>query len=85
MISNPRFCPQCGTALQSETIADRVRPVCPGCGFIFYLIIKLMKWRHITALIIRFKRIDPRHIRLIQLKVKRFKIAFDPLLFDRLS
>ena len=37
MISNPRFCPQCGTALQHEPIADRVRPVCPGCGFIFYL------------------------------------------------
>jgi 8-oxo-dGTP diphosphatase len=37
MISNPKFCPQCGTALQQETVADRVRPVCPGCGFIFYL------------------------------------------------
>ena len=37
MISNPTFCPQCGTALELREAADRLRPVCPGCGFIFYV------------------------------------------------
>lgn len=37
MISNPRFCPHCGTALEHRMAAERVRPVCPACGFIFYL------------------------------------------------
>lgn len=37
MISNPKFCPQCGTVLELKPLTDRVRPVCPACGFIFYL------------------------------------------------
>jgi 8-oxo-dGTP diphosphatase len=37
VISNPKFCPQCGTALDVKRVADRDRPVCPGCGFIFYI------------------------------------------------
>jgi 8-oxo-dGTP diphosphatase len=37
VISNPRYCPQCGTALETRAVADRLRPVCPACGFIFYL------------------------------------------------
>jgi ADP-ribose pyrophosphatase YjhB (NUDIX family)/ribosomal protein S18 acetylase RimI-like enzyme len=37
VISNPKFCPQCGTALELREVAERMRPVCPGCGFIFYL------------------------------------------------
>jgi 8-oxo-dGTP diphosphatase len=37
MISNPRYCPQCGTALEMRLDGDRLRPVCPACGFIFYL------------------------------------------------
>ncbi|MBN1933795.1 MAG: GNAT family N-acetyltransferase [Anaerolineae bacterium] len=37
MIQDPKFCPQCGMALQMRTVADRERPVCPACGFIFYL------------------------------------------------
>jgi 8-oxo-dGTP diphosphatase len=37
MISNPRFCPQCGTALQVKRVGDRERPVCPGCGFVYYI------------------------------------------------
>ncbi len=37
MITNPKFCPQCGTSLVSQVVADRTRPVCPACGFIFYL------------------------------------------------
>lgn len=37
MITNPKFCPQCGTALESKMAAERVRPVCPACGFVFYL------------------------------------------------
>jgi 8-oxo-dGTP diphosphatase len=37
MISNPRYCPQCGAELEMKMVADRLRPVCPQCGFIFYL------------------------------------------------
>jgi ADP-ribose pyrophosphatase YjhB (NUDIX family)/N-acetylglutamate synthase-like GNAT family acetyltransferase len=37
MISNPSFCPQCGTALELQLVGDRERPVCPGCGFIYYI------------------------------------------------
>ena len=37
MIGNPKYCPQCGEALETRMIADRVRPICPDCGFIFYL------------------------------------------------
>lgn len=37
MISNPKYCPQCGTGLEDKMVAERVRPVCPACGFIFYL------------------------------------------------
>ena len=37
MISNPSYCPQCGTALEMQMTGDRERPVCPGCGFIFYI------------------------------------------------
>ena len=37
MISNPSYCPQCGAGLEIKSVADRLRPVCPACGFIFYL------------------------------------------------
>jgi 8-oxo-dGTP diphosphatase len=37
MISDPKYCPQCGAALKTRVVADRARPVCPVCGFIFYL------------------------------------------------
>ena len=37
MISNPKYCPQCGAALQSRIVGDRARPVCPECDFVFYL------------------------------------------------
>jgi ADP-ribose pyrophosphatase YjhB (NUDIX family) len=37
MISDPKYCPQCGTALEIKQIGDRERPVCPGCGFIYYI------------------------------------------------
>ena len=37
MISNPKHCPQCGTPLQVRLVGDRERPVCPGCGFIYYI------------------------------------------------
>jgi len=37
MISNPKFCPECGTQLAMRAVGDRTRPVCPACGFIFYL------------------------------------------------
>jgi len=37
MISNPKYCPQCGTALEIKRVGDRDRPVCPACGFIYYI------------------------------------------------
>lgn len=37
MINNPAFCPQCGTALEIQLVGDRERPVCPRCGFVFYI------------------------------------------------
>ena len=37
MISNPKYCPQCGAALKVNRVGDRERPVCPGCGFIYYI------------------------------------------------
>jgi ADP-ribose pyrophosphatase YjhB (NUDIX family)/GNAT superfamily N-acetyltransferase len=37
MISDPKYCPQCGTVLEIKQIGDRERPVCPGCGFIYYI------------------------------------------------
>ncbi len=32
-----KYCPQCGTRLDQRQVGDRVRPVCPACGFIYYL------------------------------------------------
>ncbi len=32
-----RYCPRCGHALERRHVGDRVRPVCPRCGFIFYV------------------------------------------------
>ena len=37
MTSNPRYCPQCGTELEMRKHSGRIRPVCPACGFVFYL------------------------------------------------
>jgi ADP-ribose pyrophosphatase YjhB (NUDIX family)/GNAT superfamily N-acetyltransferase len=37
MISDPKHCPQCGTALEIKHLGERDRPVCPGCGFIYYI------------------------------------------------
>lgn len=36
-MSVARFCPQCGTGLESRIEAGRLRPVCPNCGYIIYL------------------------------------------------
>ncbi len=32
-----KFCPRCGHPLEYRQVGDRVRPVCPRCGFIFYV------------------------------------------------
>ncbi|MEA3337428.1 MAG: GNAT family N-acetyltransferase [Chloroflexota bacterium] len=37
MAQNPKYCPQCGTRLVERLEGDRSRPMCPGCGFIYYL------------------------------------------------
>jgi ADP-ribose pyrophosphatase YjhB (NUDIX family)/N-acetylglutamate synthase-like GNAT family acetyltransferase len=31
-----RYCPKCATELVLRWTGDRERPVCPGCGFVFY-------------------------------------------------
>lgn len=31
-----KYCPLCGAQLKQEQIAQKTRPVCPKCGFIFY-------------------------------------------------
>ena len=31
-----KFCPRCGTALESSHRIGRLRPVCPSCGWIFF-------------------------------------------------
>ncbi|MBN1666836.1 MAG: zinc ribbon domain-containing protein, partial [Anaerolineales bacterium] len=37
MLANEvRFCPRCGTGLQSVQRAGRLRSVCPQCGWIFF-------------------------------------------------
>lgn len=38
-IVNPkryRFCPMCGAELESQTLHDRMRLVCPRCQYVFY-------------------------------------------------
>ncbi|MBE0409393.1 MAG: NUDIX hydrolase [Anaerolineales bacterium] len=30
------YCPQCGTPLEKAEHFGRIRPVCPGCGWIFF-------------------------------------------------
>lgn len=38
MIRTPtRFCPRCAHPFDYRQIEDRERPVCPSCGFVFYL------------------------------------------------
>ncbi len=32
-----RFCPRCGHQLERRLVGDRLRPVCPRCGFIVYV------------------------------------------------
>ncbi len=32
-----KFCPQCGALLQEAQFGDRMRPVCPACGYIHYV------------------------------------------------
>ena len=34
---NARFCLRCGTPLESQKVDDRLRPVCPRCGYIHYV------------------------------------------------
>lgn len=36
-MDEPRFCPRCGSRLDVRLAGDRERPVCPDCGFIYYL------------------------------------------------
>lgn len=36
MATEYRFCPACATALESIYRFDRVRPVCPACGFVHF-------------------------------------------------
>lgn len=31
-----KYCPQCGTTMEKRTVFDRIRAVCPACGFIHF-------------------------------------------------
>lgn len=35
-MSQPVYCPRCGTLMERRLVDDRDREVCPTCGFIFY-------------------------------------------------
>lgn len=35
------FCPQCGTRMEQKEVFNRVRPVCPACGLIFFRDLKV--------------------------------------------
>ncbi|MEP7190113.1 MAG: NUDIX hydrolase [Roseiflexaceae bacterium] len=35
-MTQPVYCPRCGTPMERRIIDDREREVCPACGFIFY-------------------------------------------------
>jgi 8-oxo-dGTP diphosphatase len=35
-MSQPVYCPRCGTLMEQRRVDDRDREVCPACGFIFY-------------------------------------------------
>ncbi len=32
-----KYCPICGQRLEMRMMSDRVRPVCPNCGFVYYM------------------------------------------------
>lgn len=34
--TNYKFCPQCATPLEQRSVYSQIRPVCPGCGFVYY-------------------------------------------------
>jgi NADH pyrophosphatase NudC (nudix superfamily) len=31
-----KYCPLCGTQFRQEQVAQKIRPLCPNCGFIYY-------------------------------------------------
>jgi ADP-ribose pyrophosphatase YjhB (NUDIX family)/GNAT superfamily N-acetyltransferase len=35
-MTQPVYCPRCGTLMELRVVDDREREVCPACGFIFY-------------------------------------------------
>jgi ADP-ribose pyrophosphatase YjhB (NUDIX family) len=36
-VFEPRFCPNCGAGLEIQEREGKQRPVCPSCGFVFYV------------------------------------------------
>ncbi len=36
-METPRFCPRCGAELTMRYTGERPRPLCPACGFVYYL------------------------------------------------
>jgi ADP-ribose pyrophosphatase YjhB (NUDIX family) len=36
-MEEPIYCPRCGAKLEKRLVGDRVRHVCPRCGYVFYL------------------------------------------------
>ena len=57
-----RFCPLCGTPLETRWMFQRERPTCPACGFVHFrdpkvAVIGLVTWRNRVLLIRR--GVDP--------------------------
>ncbi len=36
-MEEPKYCPRCGARLEKRMFGDRIRHVCPKCGYVFYL------------------------------------------------
>ena len=36
-METPRYCPRCGSELAVRRTGERLRPLCPACGYVYYL------------------------------------------------
>ncbi len=36
-MEEPKYCPRCGAKLEKKLVGDKIRYVCPKCGYVFYL------------------------------------------------
>ncbi|NWG20126.1 MAG: NUDIX hydrolase [Chloroflexi bacterium] len=52
-LQSARFCSRCGATLTTRTVGGRIRPACPGCGFVVYVDPKVAS----AALVVRDGRV----------------------------